>query len=663
MRVRVLAVLVLLRLSPGLAADEVFIPGPDGRTLGAVPVEHVFLDRVEAALRPDGRAAAASVRHGRLGGASLILLEPGRPARVLLETGPEEHLSDPVWSPDGGRLAVVVRGPARRLPGERALRQGGAAWGCTPEGGCAPLGPADDLWRPAAFDAAGHLLAARILPGDGVALEPVRLGLADGALEPLAALPPDLALDAPEPWPAPPEPREAPLPPAGPPLPMPYIHQVYDTPNEFNGHWACGPTSTLMAIQHFGRLAAWPVTVDVPSPHTSDYGAYVSRTYTAFGSTFDRVQNDASGRPARGAYGWCTEDGAAWAWRMQDYARRHDLSSDFDGSATFAEVQAALDGGKAVALSTQLTSAGHIVTVKGTTADGRLVTNDPYGDKNQGYMNYQGEGAIYTWAQVGSKWFITVHGTGAVETDDAAFVAQSVPDGTRMLPGTPFTQRWTLRNSGTSTWTRAGNYLFTPDGEERYAAPEQILLPEGASVAPGQTWDWEVPMLAPAQPGSYRGYFRMDRYGVHRFGTRVYLDLVVDPWPDADGDGHRADTDCDDGDPDVYPGAPERCNGRDDDCDGQTDEGCAEEPAEGDGGQDGEDGSAEEDDGAPAEDGGEQEDGGEPAQDEAPSPDAGEEPGELQGGCGCAGGGGPGGFFLLLLFAGLIFHRVRARRA
>ncbi len=617
----------------GAKAAEVVIPGPDGTRLGAVPVESAIIDRVEAALAPGGREAAVSVQHGRFGGASLFLLEAGQPPRILLETSADESLSDPVWNEDGSMVAVVLRGPARRLPGERALRQGGGLWLCRRarlgEWPCARLGVDDELWRPVEFGTDGDLRVARILPGDLISLEPVWLDLATGRTRrSLSPGSPD-SLSAPEPYPPPVLPRDLPQAAPDQPLAMPYIHQVYDTPNEFNGNWACGPTSTLMAIQHFGRLPAWPVTVDVPTPHTSDYGAYVSRTYTAFGSTFDRVQNDASGRPATGAYGWCTEDGAAWAWRMQDYAKRHNLSSDFDGSATFAEVQAALDAGKVVPLSTQLTSAGHIITVKGYTADGRLITNDPYGDKNQGYMNYRGEGAIYTWAQVGSKWFITVYGDGAIESDDAAFVAQSVADGTHFLPNATFAQRWTLRNSGTTTWTRAGNYLLTYDGEERYSAPEQILLPEGVSVAPGQTWEFEVPMTAPAAPGNYRGYFRMDRYGVHRFGTRVYLDVVVDEYPDADGDSYRADVDCDDNDAEIHPGADERCDGRDQDCDGETDEGCAEEePAQADGG---------------AGDGGDGADGGD-----------GGATITIVGGCGCAGaepGDGAVGWLLLPMLA------------
>ncbi len=409
-------VLWLLMLVPvGGRADELVIPGRDGQRLGRVPLESALLDRVDAALSPGGSAAAISVRHGRRGGASLYLLEAGRAPQVWLNTGEEDVLSDPVWSPDGARLAVVVRGPARRLAGTLGLKQGGAAWICGRGAGCREVGGADDLWRPVAFGGEDWLLAARVRPGDLVRLDPVRLGLDGGAVESLGDLPPGLRLTAPEPWPAP-----APVPPQPPPdqvLVMPYIHQVYDTPNEFNGHWACGPTSTLMAVQHYGRLEAWPVTVDIPSPHNSDFGAYVSRVYTAYGSTFDRYQDDASGDPAAGAYGWCTDGGAAWAWRMQDYAQRHELSSDFDGSSTFAEVQAALDEGKVVVLSTGLTAAGHIITVKGYTGDGRLITNDPYGDKNAGYMNYQGEGAAYTWAEVDSAWFITVYGSGPVEND------------------------------------------------------------------------------------------------------------------------------------------------------------------------------------------------------------------------------------------------------
>jgi len=522
---------VLLLLAPKFFAVEVEITSPCGLKLGAVPVAGVFLDRVEVSFASDCRRAAVTVRDGRNGGSMLYFLEKDGKVEKIARTSPEETLSDPLIIDPEGTIAVVLRSPARLLTDEKQLRQGGGLLLCN-RSGCREIGNFTDLWRPVAFEGNGHLLAARILPGDMIDLEAVKIDLERGVFLPTDK-PKGVQLRAPEPWPSFKTP--APLPPPEQQLSMPYIHQVYDTPNEFNGHWACGPTSTLMAIQHWSRLEKWPITVDVPYSHTSDYGAYVSRVYTAYGTTFNRYQDDASGNPAAGAYGWCTDGGAAWAWRMQDYAKRHQLLSDFDGSSTFGEVQSALDQGRVVVLSTGLTSAGHIITVKGYTSDGRLITNDPYGDKNRGYMNYYGEGAVYTWAQVDSPWFITVYSDQPAEIDDAEFVSETVPDGTHFLPGEKFVKSWTLRNTGNTTWTREGNYLLAFDSGERFSAPDQTLLESGAVVAPGATYQWNVEMTAPGQPGTYRGYWIMDRYGVHRFGDRVWVEIVVDQPPQPDG--------------------------------------------------------------------------------------------------------------------------------
>lgn len=85
---------------------------------------------------------------------------------------------------------------------------------------------------------------------------------------------------------------------------VPYIHQVYDTPNTFNGHWACNASSALMAITYYGILSYWDTTVSSPYSHTSHYGRYVSDTYTYNGNTYNTGSSDASNNTAYGGYGY-----------------------------------------------------------------------------------------------------------------------------------------------------------------------------------------------------------------------------------------------------------------------------------------------------------------------------------------------------------------------
>lgn len=123
---------------------------------------------------------------------------------------------------------------------------------------------------------------------------------------------------------------------------------------------------------------------------------------------------------------------------------------------------------------------------------------------------------------------------GPVAIDNAEFVSETIPDGTHFSPGESFLKRWTMRNTGTTTWTRDENYLWTWDGDERFSADEQTLLPSGASIAPNDTHDWDVSMVAPSAPGTYRGYWIMDHSGEGRFGRRVWVEIAVDDAPPVD---------------------------------------------------------------------------------------------------------------------------------
>lgn len=205
-------------------------------------------------------------------------------------------------------------------------------------------------------------------------------------------------------------------------LAVPYVHQVWDTADTFDGNWACGATSAVMALAYYRKLTPRPITISQPTTHSNDYGFYVSSVYTAFGYTFNRLQNDASGRPAYGGYGHTTISGSAWAYLIYDYVRRHDLQYEYKAGnqVTFDNIKAALDQGHPVILSTRLTSAGHIILVRGYTDDRKLIVNDPYGNRYgpNGYGRQRdGENVQYSWdeARVGSYMIVV---KGAVDSDD-----------------------------------------------------------------------------------------------------------------------------------------------------------------------------------------------------------------------------------------------------
>jgi len=190
-----------------------------------------------------------------------------------------------------------------------------------------------------------------------------------------------------------------------------YVHQLWDTGNTFNGGWACGPTSSVMAVSYWNKISKNPIQNDYPTPHMNDYGWYVSNQYTSAqtGYVFNRMQTDASGKYAWGAYGTCTEQGAAWAWRMQLYCEKHGLTTKFYDTATFSTIQTALNQNHLIILSTQLSSVGHIILIRGFDGN-NLIVNDPYGDANQPNWGKADNGANvkYTWPQVKAKWMVEV---------------------------------------------------------------------------------------------------------------------------------------------------------------------------------------------------------------------------------------------------------------
>jgi Tol biopolymer transport system component len=180
---------------------------------------------------------------------------------------------------------------------------------------------------------------------------------------------------------------------------MPYTNQVYDTPNWYNGHSACGPTSSIMVIAYYGLLPAWNVWCSYSQPyHWSAYGNYVCEQYQFRGISYGLTASDPNGKPSWGGYGYMWSTGSPYS-RMGAYYINHGLATTRQDAPTLTFVTDEVTGGHPYTLCNGLTTAGHIIVINGIGTEAHtLVANDPYGNKNSGsYPSRNGKGVSYDW--------------------------------------------------------------------------------------------------------------------------------------------------------------------------------------------------------------------------------------------------------------------------
>lgn len=244
---------------------------------------------------------------------------------------------------------------------------------------------------------------------------------------------------------------------------------------------------------------------------------------------------------------------------MQDYARKHDLSSEFVDPTSFTLIKTAIDQGKVVVIATKLTTAGHMVTVKGYTADGKLVINDPYGDKTLGYPNWKGGDVAYSYTTVAPKWHITVRGTPAKVEPALAAVPGAVSYPATLASKASATVALTFKNSGTATWdadTRLGT-TAPRDRESKFYSPDWLsksrVVATGA-VLPGATASISFTITAPSVSTEqvFKECFNLVQEGTGWFSDAgqggpgdeaVCLSITVSPPPPlAPSGGGRGDT-------------------------------------------------------------------------------------------------------------------------
>ena len=105
----------------------------------------------------------------------------------------------------------------------------------------------------------------------------------------------------------------------------------------------------------------------------------------------------------------------------------------------------------------------------------------------------------------------------------------TIPDGTEMKPNQAFTKTWRYRNSGSVPWGDGVRLVFVDETVQGFKSnkmggPDYVNV---ADVAPGDTTDVSVNLVAPATPGRYRGYWRLKLPNGEWLENNHYVEIVV----------------------------------------------------------------------------------------------------------------------------------------
>ncbi len=91
-----------------------------------------------------------------------------------------------------------------------------------------------------------------------------------------------------------------------------------------------------------------------------------------------------------------------------------------------------------------------------------------------------------------------------------------------MKPGQAFTKGWQVKNTGTCTWNTGYQLVFV-DGHKMGGEPVAVAR----EVQPGETYDVQIKLVAPLNPGSYQGVWQMVNSQGQAFGERLKVNIKV----------------------------------------------------------------------------------------------------------------------------------------
>ncbi len=115
--------------------------------------------------------------------------------------------------------------------------------------------------------------------------------------------------------------------------------------------------------------------------------------------------------------------------------------------------------------------------------------------------------------------------------DGLAFVEHVTRGGERQ-PGETFSKVWRVKNTGTCTWDSSYRLVFVSGNVPGAQMGGQPTSVQG-QVAPGQTYDMAVDLVAPLKPGVYEGWRQMENGNGGAFGERLRVAVKVIAGPTA----------------------------------------------------------------------------------------------------------------------------------
>ncbi|NHZ71673.1 MAG: transporter substrate-binding domain-containing protein [Aquificales bacterium] len=114
----------------------------------------------------------------------------------------------------------------------------------------------------------------------------------------------------------------------------------------------------------------------------------------------------------------------------------------------------------------------------------------------------------------------------ATWVEDLSYNDQNMTNLPQLAPGEKFRKGWQMRNSGTCTWDSTYRLDYDEGNSPASRMNGAPVYVQGI-VAPEQTYDLWVDLVAPLQPGEYVGFWHMINGENLAFGSRVWVAVDV----------------------------------------------------------------------------------------------------------------------------------------